>query len=670
MEITEDWELTDSSRPIGVGVEAGAERNKPAAVSHEFPLPRVEDFPPEVQPKIKSRIQAVAETESRIGGRIKFYGEVSAFAETIDEKIKLMQAEIPDETLVDREFTEMRGRISREIRILVTARDKLIRNQDASLILEMENDPTYKEKVEEYGTPRSRLKRLRQLVKRWRLGARYEVERQEFIDSQWHYFLQRRGDLMEYPNAYGVRQEEINHLPNPADMTDPTKLEEFKQQEDSGLDEARKVIFRAGLSRRVGKLLTGWLAGDWTNSIDLSSKWETSRVGLEDLTGQLNFELWKTDNFFDSFQRMRNYILEKKESLGRAVLWEIGKEGSRVRDLFVDSALSFQEASYFSGIPIPDHKLSPLVYCSASSQEFSAIGRLAKTADDFYRRLPTDGENGFVNYFQRVRDGLESLARLNREFVNSRDLFWHVAPMDTIINDILIPGKLLSRAKQMELKGEATYNSGGLKARRLPDGKYLVIKNADGAEKQFTVSGEDELFEVSGNRGKTWGSEYHELCFTRDQPYMYQRGVALCLSVASVAAKSRFTEADGWHIFDKNFTGERGSPGVEIDLAAEPHLVVLIEEVREKEFREKLMAAIGKEGKVLGGKVDVDEWIGDHVVVVNRLTSQDEIQRAKDVFFAKNQVSVKEGWFMPTGVATPGSYGIYGNKPLVEYKSL
>lgn len=473
---------------------------------------------------------------------------------------------------------------------------------------------------------------------------------------------------MRIPSGYGVRQEEIDHhLVDPANMVDPNKLEEFKQQENNRLDGARKVIFRAGLKKKVGEMLTGWLGGDWVEFIDLSSKWENNRVGLADLTDQLALELRETGKTFGAFQRQRNYVFEKRESLGRAVLGEIGREGGKARDLFVDSSLSFTEASYFTGVPLPDHKLSA-VYCSSSSEEFPAVGRLAKLAEDFHRRLPANEETNFINHFQRLREGLESIARLNREFVNSRDLFWHVAPMETIINDILIPGKLLSRAKQMELRGEATYNSGGLKAKRLPDGKYLVVKNTDGTEKQFTVSGEDELLEVSGNGGKTWGNEYHELCFTRDQPYMYQRGVALCLSVASVITKSRFTEADGWHIFDKSFTGDRDSVGMEVDLATEPHLVVLVEESREKEFREKLMKAIGQEGKILGGNVDVNKWIEDHVVVVGKLTSPDEIQKVKDVFFAKNKVKIAEGWFMPAGLSTPGSYGTYGNKPLVEYK--
>lgn len=671
METARDKVLTDSSRPGRVNAESGVEVDESSAVINpETFLPRVEDFPPEIQPKIKSRIQAVAEAESRIAQRIKFHGEVSDFVKTIDEKTKLIQAEAPAETLIDREFTAIRGQISKEIKILVTARDKLIRNEDASLILGMDNDSLYKEKVEEYGTPRSWLKRLRQFIRRRRSGERYQSERQKFIDSQWQYYLRKRGDLMEYPSGYDTRTEELNCLPDPADMADPNRLKGFEQQADNGLDEARKVIFRAKLRKRVGEMSTDWLTGDWAGSIDLSSKWETNRVGLEDLADQLNFELRETDKTFDAFQRWRNYVLERKESLGRAVLWEMGKEGSRIRDLFVDRDLSFQEATYFAGMPLPDHKLSALVYCSSSLEEFPAIGRLAKMAEDFQHRLSANGETDFVNYFQRLQEGLESLARLNREFVSSSDLFWHVAPIETIINDILISGKLLSRAKQMELGGEAIYNSGGLKAKRLPDGKYLVTKNTDGVEKQFTVPGEDELFEVSGNRGKTWENEYHELCFTRDQPYMYQTGVALCLSVASVAAKSRFTEADGWHIFDKKFTGKRDSPGMEIDLATEPHLVVLVEESREKEFKEKLMLATGKDGKVLGGKVDVDEWIGDHVVIVSRLTSLDEIQKVKDVFFAKNKLRVKEGWFMPAGLSTPGSYGTYGNKPLVEYKSI
>jgi len=213
-----------------------------------------------------------------------------------------------------------------------------------------------------------------------------------------------------------------------------------------------------------------------------------------------------------------------------------------------------------------------------------------------------------------VEDG-QRMAEDNQEFGKSDSLLWHIAPFDLTLK-ILERKKLASR----------------------------IIQEAEFGKSEFTT----------GAR-KHPRQELHQLVFSEDWAYRAARleGVALVFSEQSLFGKTQWTEAEGYHLFHRNFS-KNNPVGLSISLEDEPFMI-LVENDKKEEFLERVKAESG---------ID-EEWIRQHTMIVpmidkgeirGSLEKQKRVRRNLTVdirreFFRRfgKEVEMNPGFIVPTG---------------------
>ena len=241
---------------------------------------------------------------------------------------------------------------------------------------------------------------------------------------------------------------------------------------------------------------------------------------------------------------------------------------------------------------------------------------------------------------------MDYAAKRNKEFPSSTDVLWHVGNFEMFTKNLLGSGMLASRVYQLEHFGEAKFYSAGI-LNMTKD--TITIRDYKDRPETMTWQQYEERNRNSGTAKDPY-QEAHQLCFTRNFPYMYADGIAFLFDEASLFSKSQFMSADGYHLFDSGFkTGRKDSPGFHIDLHSEQFAIAVVEE-RRAEFLQYVSEVMVTSETWKETTVDLDTWISSHVIFIDKLKNSTEINtRARELFKRQGQTQIQAGYFLPTG---------------------
>lgn len=628
-------------------------------------LPKISELPQEYQEKSKRNINIIKEGESTF---TSLDSKVELFEETvksISQHYETVVSEPVDELKVKEETESLKKKIKGELDKLEKARKILLKKGDATVLLgipEHRRHEAYK-----YGNAKNPLQWINQKVASKR--PNYQSEKEKFDDYQWVLFNNKVDGLNEI--IYGYANDKPERINMPQSHNFDIESTEFEDQVTTFNIEANKKVGEyteqhktATIHNNVLKNVGEWLKEDWAKDVNLASKWATEKIGLDGITEAIDYKLIKINEEED---RIKNWVESYKSNVRQYRSTPIRK----MLDLGDKLSLAMVDKNFDFGFD-----LSGVVqFCGTSLEEFNELSR---TNDLFTNYLDkyniTLGEKR-ENNLGLVVSALTRLSELNKSFPKSPDLFWHQVSSDILINKILLPGHLLSRAEQMKMYGEATFVSAGMKAKRLDDGKYeLSWSDLNGHKYMSRIFDEGTLIrhgEPSGWGRKQWFEEFNQLCFTKNQPYypdISNIEMSLCFSQSSLLSDRHFMMADGWHVFDRDYKGTPDSKGLSIDLKSEPHLLVLVKESFLPKLKEKLQT-VSKNGKLLDGTISIDEWITKNVLVVDSFAGKEITKKVQGEFKKRFTINNNKGFFMPSGISAPDGPGPKIPHPLVTYKT-
>lgn len=317
---------------------------------------------------------------------------------------------------------------------------------------------------------------------------------------------------------------------------------------------------------------------------------------------------------------------------------------------------NYYESIYPGNYNVPDFKFS-----REAAEMYAQIFPVVVLAD-YASQTPLESFNFLLNQdLMRIQD--------HRDFLQDQDLMIHgvaaLAPENignfrlkdndpegyfnqSPIVQVIRNGKLLSRVEQARADGESNFNT------------FSHLKSV-----------EDETAEISF--GKNFGYDSGEgddfFYVVEDKRYML--------------ATSAFYEADGVHVYDKDYKGEDSdSNGKAVDLRKDPIVLVmsakyfdLIQKTMERHFggieQFKLWEGMTRE--------EAEDWVAQNVVVGESISKVDEehydsatkfLSKLRNVYDSKFKISLSEGHFLPAGVVIENMGKVVGGRThLVTYQT-
>ena len=636
-EVTEDLPLK---------LKAESDKNVEIDLNRDIFLPSTTDLPESYQQKSQQNLELMKVSQQKFIG---LESKIDKFSQVVDGVVKDFEPIVNEQAnkeLSDKMAKELKIKLKTEIDILSQVRSLLFQGKDVTQILG--SGESYR-----YGKVRG----LRQFVDQqiWKREEGYLKGKQEFDDRQWATFNSRVSSLNEMIEEFVGATLETVSIPSASGWD--LEAADFNEKTDT-LKESCKTAangYREGHRDRANKKaalqnVKVWLEEDWSKEINLTSLRNPNPVSLHHVAETIEVEIGKM-NAVD--QQVMNKVGDYKSqprSYRSTILIHAQDLSERIYQSINDPGLQATLRD------VNNRDYDNMGYCGTSREEYEAIVELSKWLNTYVD----------TNKFNTMKNSLEALSRANKKFAGSQDVMLHGGQTDVLISKVILPGLLLSRAEQMKMFGEANFASAGMIARKRENGQFdLEVKLAPAVRREQNNITADQLNNEKGKGGKSWLDEYNEICFSENNPYKgADPEILLCFGKASILSNRQFMVADGWHVFDGGYKGIPDSDGFKVNLNEEPHLMLLVNASYLPAFREKLLTA-SPNGKLLGGSVEIEEWIEKNVMIVESMNSKETQQQIRNEFYKRFPPKKQQGFFMPTGYSLQG----LGAKELVTYKT-
>jgi hypothetical protein len=395
------------------------------------------------------------------------------------------------------------------------------------------------------------------------------------------------------------------------------------------------------------------------------NEWE-EKNGNEALRYELEISDRQLEEKIRRLSQLQSYPDAIRKTLVHATVQELQKHIKSFRDAYSISHVGDGDFGFLvnsSTIPAEAAKLQKhfVALVSQMESQVKATNDADNSKDREWLAARLEECKILLSDFQQRMD---NAAKTNKEFPSSPDLLWHVGNFEMFTKNLLGSGTLASRAYQLEHFGEATFYSAGI-LRMTKD--TITVRGYKDRPETMTWEQYEEKNRNSGTAKDPY-QEAHQLCFTRNYPYMYADGIAFLFSAASLFSKSQFMSEDGFHLFDAEFkTGRKDSPGFHIDLHNEQFAIAVTEE-RKTEFLQYVREEMVNSEAWKNTIVDLEAWINDHVIFVDNLQNSNDINaRARELLRKQGQTQVQEGYFLPSGER--GETAIRTQQELYAYRS-
>ena len=637
-------------------------------IPRQILLPSIEDLPEQYQERSKQNIELMNSGLQKI---TDLEPKADRFAEVADratQNFTSISNEGADEQQSSQKAEELKGKLQSEIQTLLKVRKLLLEKGDASSVLEIDR----KFELYKYGKAKNPAQWLQQL--NWKRQSDYEKGKQDFTDYQWILFNNRVDGLTDIvKQSVGNAPNEIS-IPsaNGWNLESPDfdkQVDNFEKDTKAAAGEYQTQHKNAVNSKASLQVVEKWLGEAWATDVNLATKWQTESLGLDKLKGAVNYQIRESDNVDKRVMRQVEVYKHNSDALKGSLLGQVLELGDKLYASIYESDLDFSNADVIAKGDKLESYIPLLPFCGTSLEEYKSIADLSLWLEQ------NIDKNGIAlgarqNRLSQIKKSLDSLAQANKEFPDSQDLMWHALGTDILINKVIAPGLLLSRAEQMNVFGEANFASAKMKVRKLGEDSYELTQDFFPYSTSVKTLTREVLSSEHGSGNKQWFEEYNQVCFTRNFSYFGDNAdMSLCFSKSSLLSDRQFMLADGWHIFDGDYQGNPESNGLRIDLNQEPNLLVVVKEKFIPTLKEKLNLA-SKDGKILGGSIGVDEWIEKHVVVVESMQSEEGRNKIKTEFYKRFQPKKQIGFFIPSGVSEPETPGVKRKQALVTYKTI
>ncbi len=624
-------------------------------VSGEIALPSIKDLPESYRNKSRQNVEQLVACQQKI---ISLEPKVDKFALVVDGVVKdfdQIAAEEADDELANQKAEELKEKLKTEIGIITKARRLLLEGKDATSVLQISDSS--KGELYKYGRAKNPRQWLQQL--RWKHQKDYESGKQGFVDYQWVLFNKKVEGLNTVVREFVEEDKTFKAIVMPSasgwNLESPDfdkSVVAFEQDCKAKANEYRVQHKNAATSKLALQAVEKWLDEDWSKEINFASKWSNEPVRLDKLKETINWKVKTIDGVDKGVMRTVEGYKSQPRSYRGNLLVQVDAVGDTISKSIKNDELCL-------GVePVNEDYAHLLLYCGTSREEYGAISDIAKWFGKYVDK----------NVFSSMEKTLRELSEANKRFPNSQDLMLHAANTDILIEKILKPGLLLSRAEQMKMSGEAYFASAKMSVKRNENGTYkLSIPHPTGSYDRDNLTSE-QLSQERGYGNKAWFDEYNEACFSKNFSYFGDiTPLSLCFSKTSLLSDRQFMVADGWHVFNNGYKGIPESEGFKIDLNKEPHLLVIVNKDFLSVFMEKLKR-ISTQGRLLGGSASVEEWADKHVMVVDSVNSAETQKQVQTEFFKRFPSKRKTGYFMPTGYSLPARQGL-GAQQLITYKT-